>query len=64
MSNFKKYDEKVESTRYPAMTFKNVLDELRMYLRGGNAMYKHEDFLKSMKIIDEAIVDNYPEVES
>ena len=46
------------------MTFKNVLDELRMYLRGGNAMYKHEDFLKSMKIIDEAIVDNYPEVES
>ena len=58
LSNFKKYDKKVESTRYGATTYKKVLDELRMYLRGGNQMYNHEDFVKSMKIIDDVIVDN------
>ena len=64
LSNYKKYDKKVESTRYAATTYKKVLDELRMYLRGGNQMYNHEDFVKSMKIIDDVIVDNCPEVEA
>ena len=64
LSNFKKYDKKVESTRYAATTYKKVLDELRMYLRGGKEMYNHEDFVKSMKIIDDTIVDNCPEVEA
>ena len=64
LSNFKKYDKKVESTRYAATTYKKVLDELRMYLRGGKQMYNHEDFVKSMKIIDDVIVDNCPEVEA
>ena len=63
LSNFKKYDKKVESTRYAATTYKKVLDELRMYLRGG-VVYNHEDFVKSMKIIDATIVDNCPEVEA
>ena len=27
-------------------------------------MYNHEDFVKSMKIIDDVIVDNCPEVEA
>ena len=49
LSNFKKYDKKVESTRYAATTYKKVLDELRMYLCGGKQMYNHEDFVKSMK---------------
>ena len=35
-----------------------------MYLRGGKQMYNHEDFVKSMKIIDDVIVDNCPEVEA
>ena len=39
LSNFKKYDKKVESTRYAATTYKKVLDELRMYLRGGKQIY-------------------------
>ena len=64
LSNFKKYDKKVESTRYASTTYKKVLDELKMYLRGGNQMYNHEDFVKSMKIIDDVIVDNCPEVEA
>ena len=64
LSNFKKYDKKVESTRYAATTYKKVLDELRMYLRGGKEMYNHEDFVKSMKIIDDTIVDNCSEVEA
>ena len=64
LSNFKKYDKKVESTRYASTTYKKVLDELRMYLRGGKLMYNHEDFVKSMKIIDDVIVDNCPEVEA
>ena len=64
LSNFKKYDKKVESTRYAATTYKKVLDELRMYLRGGKEMYNHEDFVKSMKIIDDTIVDNCPEAEA
>ena len=64
LSNFKKYDKKVESTRYAPTTYKKVLDELRMYLRGGNQMYNHEDFVKSMKIIDDVIVDNFPEVKA
>ena len=64
LSNFKKYDKKVESTRYAATTYKKVLDELRMSLRGGNEMYNHVDFVKSMKIIDDVIVDNCPEVEA
>ena len=63
LSNFKKYDNKLESTRYAATTYKKVLDELRMYLRG-KQMYNHEDFVKSMKIIDDVIVDNCPEVEA
>ena len=63
LSNFKKYDKKVESTRYAETTYKKVLDELRMYLRGG-VVYHHEDFVKSMKIIDNTIVDNCPEVEN
>ena len=64
LSNFKRYGKKVESTRYTATTYKKVLDELRMYLRGGQQMYNHEDFVKSMKIINDAIVDNCPEVEA
>ena len=64
LSNFKKYDKKVESTRYASTTYKKVLYELRMYLRGGNQLYNHDDFVKSMKIIDDVIVDNCPEVES
>ena len=64
LSNFKKYDKKVESTRYAATTYKKVLNELKMYLRGGKQMYNHEDFVKSMKIIDDVIVDNCPEVEA
>ena len=60
LSNFKKYDKKVESTRYASTAYKKVLFELRMYLRGGNQMYNHEEFVKSMKIID----DNCPEVEA
>ena len=64
LSNFKKYDKKVESTRYASTTYKKVLDELRMYLRGGKTLYNHEDFDKSMKIIDDVIVDNCPEVEA
>ena len=64
LSNFKKYDKKVESTRYTATTYKKVLDELRMYLRRGKQIYNHEDFVKSMKIIDDVIVDNCPEVEA
>ena len=64
LSNFKKYDKKVESTRYASTTYKKFLDELRMYLRGGKLMYNHEDFVKSMKIIDDVIVDNCPEVEA
>ena len=64
LSNFKKYEKKVESTRYASKTYKKVLDELRMYLRGGNEMYNHDDFVKSMKIIDDVIVDNCPEVEA
>ena len=64
LSNFKKYDKKVESTKYAVTTYKKVLDELRMYLRGGKEMYNHEDFVKSMKIIDDTIVDNCPEVEA
>ena len=44
LSNFKKYDKKVESTRYAATTYKKVLDELRMYLRGGKQMYNYEGF--------------------
>ena len=64
LSNFRKYGKKVESTRYAATTYKKVLDELRMYLRGGKQMYNHEDFVKSMKIIDDVIVDNCPEVEA
>ena len=63
LSNFEKYDKKVELTRYAATTYKKVLDEL-MYLRGGKEMYNHEDFVKSMKIIDDVIVDNCPEVEA
>ena len=63
LSNFKKYD-KVESTRYASTTYKKVLDESRMYLRGGKTLYNHEDFVKSMKIIDDVIVDNCPEVEA
>ena len=35
-----------------------------MYLRGGKTLYNHEDFVKSMKIIDDVIVDNCPEVEA
>ena len=35
-----------------------------MYLRGGIQIYNHDDFVKSMKIIDDVIVDNCPEVES
>ena len=64
LSNFKKYDKKVESTRFAATTYKKALDELRMYLRGGKKMYNHENFVKSMKIIDDVIVDNCPEVEA
>ena len=64
LSKFKKYDKKEESTRYAATTYKKVLDELRMYLRAGKEMYNHEDFAKSMKIIDDTIVDNCPEVEA
>ena len=64
LSNFKKYEKKVESTRYAATTYAKVLDELRMHLRGGKQMYNHEDYVKSMKIIDDAIVDNCPEVEA
>ena len=64
LSNFKKYDKKVESTRYASTTYKKVLDELRMYLRGGKQMYNHEDFVKSMKIINDVVVDNCPEVEA
>ena len=64
LSNFKKYDKKVESTRYAATTYKKVLYELRMYLGGGKQMYSHEDFVKSIKIIDDVIVDNRPEVEA
>ena len=64
LSNFKKYEKKVESTRYAATTYKKVWDELRMYLRGVKQMYSHEDFVKSMKIIDDVIVDNCPEVEA
>ena len=64
LSNFRKYGKKVESTRYAATTYKKVLDELRMYLRGGKQMYNHENFVKSMKIIDDVIVDNCPEVEA
>ena len=63
LSNFKKYDKKVES-EYASTTDKKVLGELRMYLRGGKQMYNHEDFVKSMKIIDDVIVDNCPEVEA
>ena len=64
LSNFKKYDKKVESIRYASTTNEKVLDELRMYLRGGKTLYNHEDFVKSMKIIDDVIVDNCPEVEA
>ena len=64
LSNFKRYEKKVESTRYAATTYKKVWDELRMYLRGVKQMYSHEDFVKSMKIIDDVIVDNCPEVEA
>ena len=64
LSNFKKYDKKEESTRYASTTYKKVLDELRMYLRDGKTLYNHEDFVKSMKIIDDVIVDNCPEVEA
>ena len=64
LSKFKKYDKKEESTRYAATTYKKVLDELRMYLRAGKEMCNHEDFAKSMKIIDDTIVDNCPEVEA
>ena len=63
-SNFKKYDKKVESTRYAETTYKKVLDELRMYLRGGKSMYNHEDFVNYMKITDDVNVDNCPEVEA
>ena len=45
LPNFKKYDKKVESTRYASTTYKKVLDALRMYLRRGNQMYNHEDFV-------------------
>ena len=64
LSNFKKYDKKVESTRYASTAYKRVVFELRMYLHGGNHMYNHEDFVKSMKIIDDVIVDYCPEVEA
>ena len=45
LPNFKKYDKKVESTRYASTTYKKVLDALRMYLCRGNQMYNHEDFV-------------------
>ena len=45
LPNFKKYDKKVESTRYASTTYKKVLDALRMYLRRANQMYNHEDFV-------------------
>ena len=64
LSNFKKYAKKVESTRYASTTYKKVLDELRMYLRGGKTLYNHEDSVTSMKIIDDVIVDNCLEVEA
>ena len=64
LSNFKKYDKEVESTRYAATTYKKVLDELRMYLRGGKQMYNHEGFVKSMKMINDVTVNNCPEVEA
>ena len=64
LSNFKKYDKKVESTRYAATKYKKVLDGLRMYLRGGKPMYNFEDVVKYIKIIDDVNVDNCPEVEA
>ena len=45
LPKFKKYDKKVESTRYASTTYKKVLDALRMYLRRRNQMYNHEDFV-------------------
>ena len=62
VSNFKKYSRKAELSKYAAVTYKKVLAELRMYLRGGME-YAHEDFVKSMRITDSTIIDNCPEVE-
>ena len=56
----KKYDKKVESTRFAYASYFNILSELRNNLRRG--IFDESIFFNKCSIIDNIIIDNCPTI--
>ena len=55
------YNRKIEMTQIAFTTYEKVLVELRSALRGDD--WNKEEFIDSMKLIDEMIIDQTPEAD-